>query len=190
MFRPLFKGFLKLGQKYKNIFVGFLVQMKALKFAFEINWPLVLVALLQKSKIIYVTSAASVIQWGQIIFGSNTNSIIIYKVHRNSFFLSIKQTRHINWMKSYYWPLNQSNKHQWHFQKLLRRIVFCCYNCLDLPWEKFFQVWVTFFPISWEQEYCVEKRFCKFEALGREIDSGAPYWVRPARPRSYLDFEK
>ena len=24
--------------------------------------------------------------------------------------------------------------------------VFCCYNCLDLPWEKFFQVWVTFFP--------------------------------------------
>ena len=41
MFRPLFnKGFLKLGQKYKNIFVGFLVQMKTLKFAFEINWPL------------------------------------------------------------------------------------------------------------------------------------------------------
>ena len=29
-------------------------------------------------------------------------------------------------------------------------IVFCCYNCLDLPWEKFFQVWVTFSPSSWE----------------------------------------
>ena len=40
MFRPLFKGFLKLGQNYKNIFVVFLVQMKTLKFAFEINWPL------------------------------------------------------------------------------------------------------------------------------------------------------
>ena len=49
MFRPLFKGFLKpgkdlevpeLGQKYKNIFVGILVQMKSLEFAFEINWPL------------------------------------------------------------------------------------------------------------------------------------------------------
>ena len=40
LFRPLFKGFLKLRQKYKNIFVGFLVQMKTLKFAFEINWPL------------------------------------------------------------------------------------------------------------------------------------------------------
>ena len=39
LFRPLFKGFLKLGQKYKNIFVGFLVQMKILKFALEINWP-------------------------------------------------------------------------------------------------------------------------------------------------------
>ena len=26
-------------------------------------------------------------------------------------------------------------------------IVFCCYNCLDLPWEMFFQVWVTFFPV-------------------------------------------
>ena len=39
----LFLGFffLKLEQKYKNIFVGFLVQMKTLKFAFEINWPLV-----------------------------------------------------------------------------------------------------------------------------------------------------
>ena len=50
-----------------------------------------------------------------------------------------------------------------------RGIVFCCYNCLDLPWEKFFQVWVTFFPTSWEQEYCVEKRLCKFEAVGREF---------------------
>ena len=48
-------------------------------------------------------------------------------------------------------------------------IVFCCYNCLDLPWEKFFQVWVTFFPSSWEQEYCVEKRLCKLEAIGREF---------------------
>ena len=41
LFQPLFKGFLKLGQKYKNIFVSFLVQMKTLKFAFEINWPVV-----------------------------------------------------------------------------------------------------------------------------------------------------
>ena len=40
LFRPLFKGFLKLGQKYKNIFVGFLVQMKTLKFALQINWAL------------------------------------------------------------------------------------------------------------------------------------------------------
>ena len=51
----------------------------------------------------------------------------------------------------------------------LKWIVFCCYNCLDLPWEKFFQVWVTFFPSSWEQEYCVEKRLCKFETVGREF---------------------
>ena len=27
------------------------------------------------------------------------------------------------------------------------KIVFCCYNCLDLSWENFFQVWVTFFPV-------------------------------------------
>ena len=40
LFRPLFKGFLKLVQKYKNIFVRFLVQMKTLKFSFKINWPL------------------------------------------------------------------------------------------------------------------------------------------------------
>ena len=32
----------RLGQKYKNIFVPFLVQMKTLKSPFEINWPLVL----------------------------------------------------------------------------------------------------------------------------------------------------
>ena len=38
-----------------------------------------------------------------------------------------------------------------------------------MPLEKFFQVWVTFFPSSWEQEYCVEKRLCKFEAVGREF---------------------
>ena len=31
----------ELGQKYKNIFVQFWVQMKTSKFAFEINWPLV-----------------------------------------------------------------------------------------------------------------------------------------------------
>ena len=40
LFRPLFKGVLKLGQTYKNIFVGFLVHRKSLEFAFEINWPL------------------------------------------------------------------------------------------------------------------------------------------------------
>ena len=31
--------------KYKNIFVGFLVQMKTLKFAFEINWPLLSISI-------------------------------------------------------------------------------------------------------------------------------------------------
>ena len=31
----------RLGQKYKNIYVRFLVQMKTLKSPFEINWPLV-----------------------------------------------------------------------------------------------------------------------------------------------------
>ena len=29
-----------LGQEYKNIFVRFLVQMKTVEFAFEINWTL------------------------------------------------------------------------------------------------------------------------------------------------------
>ena len=33
-------SFYRLGHKYKNIFVRFLVQMKTLKFAFEIYWPL------------------------------------------------------------------------------------------------------------------------------------------------------
>ena len=32
-------SFYRLGQKYRNIFVLFLVQMKTLKFAFEIYWP-------------------------------------------------------------------------------------------------------------------------------------------------------
>ena len=32
--------FIELGQKYKNIFVRFLVQMETSKFAFEIIWPL------------------------------------------------------------------------------------------------------------------------------------------------------
>ena len=33
-------SFYRLGQKYKNIFIRFLVQMKTLKFAYEIYWPL------------------------------------------------------------------------------------------------------------------------------------------------------
>ena len=33
-------SFYRLGQKYKTIFVRFLVQMKTLKNPFEINWPL------------------------------------------------------------------------------------------------------------------------------------------------------
>ena len=33
-------SFNRLGQKYKNIYVRFLVQMKTLKFAFIIYWPL------------------------------------------------------------------------------------------------------------------------------------------------------
>ena len=40
---PLFfylTSFYRLGQKYKNIFVHFLVQMKTLKSPFEIHWPL------------------------------------------------------------------------------------------------------------------------------------------------------
>ena len=40
---PLFfliDSFLRLGQKYKNILVGFLVHVKTFKSAFEINWPL------------------------------------------------------------------------------------------------------------------------------------------------------
>ena len=41
LFQPLFRGFLKLGQKYKNIFVVFVVQIKTLKFAFKVNtWNL------------------------------------------------------------------------------------------------------------------------------------------------------
>ena len=36
----IFEGFLKLGQKYKNIFVCFLVQTKTAKSPFKINWPL------------------------------------------------------------------------------------------------------------------------------------------------------
>ena len=34
--------FRELGQNYRNILVPFLVQIKTLKFASEINWPLVI----------------------------------------------------------------------------------------------------------------------------------------------------
>ena len=37
----IFSWFERLGQKDKTIFVGFLVQMENLVFAFEINWPLI-----------------------------------------------------------------------------------------------------------------------------------------------------
>ena len=57
------------------------------------------------------------------------------------------------------------------FENFPDSIVFCCYNFLDLPREKFFQVWFTCFPSSWEQENSVEKRLCKFEAEGQEFVS-------------------
>ena len=44
---------LALGQMYKNIFIGFLVQMKTLKFAFKINWPLAFI-----SKLIFWSTLA------------------------------------------------------------------------------------------------------------------------------------
>ena len=40
--REILTSFYRLGQKCKNIFVRFLIQMKTLKFAFEINWPLII----------------------------------------------------------------------------------------------------------------------------------------------------
>ena len=40
LFRTLFRDVLKLGQKYNNILVRFLVQIKNLNFALEIYWPL------------------------------------------------------------------------------------------------------------------------------------------------------
>ena len=40
LFQPLFQGFLNLGQKYKNFFFGFIVQMKTLKFSFKNSWSL------------------------------------------------------------------------------------------------------------------------------------------------------
>ena len=46
-------SFERLGQKSKNIFVRFLVQMRTRKFAFEINWHLITVGRVKK-KIIFV----------------------------------------------------------------------------------------------------------------------------------------
>ena len=48
-----FTHFRELGQKYKNIFVQFLVQMKTSKFAFEINWPLVRLSYLDEAAVIH-----------------------------------------------------------------------------------------------------------------------------------------
>ena len=59
LFRPLFKGFLKLGKKYKNIFVDFFVQMKTLEFAYEISWPLMFVKKLKSIKAGYLNSRLS-----------------------------------------------------------------------------------------------------------------------------------
>ena len=36
------KNFFELEQKYKNIFISFLVQMKTFKSTFEIYWPLII----------------------------------------------------------------------------------------------------------------------------------------------------
>ena len=62
-----FLVFMKLGQKYKNIFVGFLVQMKTLRFAFEINWPLAFI-----SKLIFWSTLSC---WLLSLFSPTTRSM-------------------------------------------------------------------------------------------------------------------
>ena len=56
--------FRELGQKYKNIFIQFFVQMKTPKFAFENNWPLSQCISLKKHQGIYVLKQNS---WSSIL---------------------------------------------------------------------------------------------------------------------------
>ena len=64
--------FRELGQKYKNIFVWFMVQMKTSKYAFEINWPLDLAyidLMCQPRRCLYFTThkctiTKSLVRWG------------------------------------------------------------------------------------------------------------------------------
>ena len=58
---------MKIGQKYKNIFVVFMVQMKNEKFAFEINWPLTFVNWTLISRLITWNGIQQVINRATII---------------------------------------------------------------------------------------------------------------------------
>ena len=71
-------SFYRLGQKYKNNFVPFLVQMKTLKFAFEIQWPL---GDMKKS-----LNASLVSHWSKLYFRLDAQPKIqtltwLYEVH-------------------------------------------------------------------------------------------------------------
>ena len=60
-------SFYMLGQKYENVFVRFLVQMKTLKSPFEINWPLDLPILHRLQSIFFMplTSVPTdLVNWG------------------------------------------------------------------------------------------------------------------------------
>ena len=75
-------SFYRLGQKYKNIFVRFLVQMKTLKNPFEINWPLGIPKdKMRKNEIEGVAFVQSfVIEADSIGFLKNSKAIWFYPV--------------------------------------------------------------------------------------------------------------
>ena len=68
-------SFYRLGQKYKNVFVRFLVQMKTLKSPFEINWPLTLQCNVQFEQ-----------YWTMIMFISKTKIYIYICIDIDIFF--------------------------------------------------------------------------------------------------------
>ena len=48
------------------------------------------------------------------------------------------------------------------------KIVFCCYNFLNLLWENVFLVWITCFPLKEGLKMCRERGH-NLEAEGREV---------------------
>ena len=97
--------FRSLGQKSKNNFVRFLVQMRTRKFAFDIYWPLQLLCSKWQKRSRRVQAAyyeTTCLVWVGIGRGQKNKQMWLPKIIYSSIYLLMQKASHLFWMATQY----------------------------------------------------------------------------------------